>query len=139
MRRLLGLAGLAACTAGATAVEFALILSVLLLFIVGSVEMAINIFIGSSIEAAVMEASRYGITGTEAGVSRADKVMEIVGDRTYGKPVGQYAIPFCDLVLAPVSFALRNASGEGDFFDGFPPSCPAPDDLDHQVGDVAEA
>ena len=30
----------------------------------------------------------------------------IVGDRTYGKPVGQYAIPFCDKILAPVSFQL---------------------------------
>ena len=46
--------------------------------------MAIILFIGSSIESAVMEASRYGITGTEAGVSRADRVLEIVGDRTYG-------------------------------------------------------
>ena len=46
--------------------------------------MAIKLFIGSSIESAVMEASRYGITGSEAGVSRADKVLEIVADRTYG-------------------------------------------------------
>ena len=56
----------------------------LLLFVIGSIEMAIILFIGSSIESAVMEASRYGITGTEAGVSRADKVLEIVADRTYG-------------------------------------------------------
>ena len=35
------------CNAGATAVEFALILPVLLLFIFGSIEMAINLFIGS--------------------------------------------------------------------------------------------
>jgi hypothetical protein len=74
----------ATCTAGSTAVEFAVILPVLLLFIIGSIEMAINLFIGSSIESAVMEASRYGITGTEAGVSRADRVLEIVADRTYG-------------------------------------------------------
>jgi hypothetical protein len=75
---------LAASTAGSTAVEFAIILPVLLLFIVGSIEMAIVLFIGSAIESAVMEASRYGITGTEAGVSRADKVIEIVEDGTYG-------------------------------------------------------
>ena len=84
MRRLPRPVALATCTVGATAVEFALILPVLLLFIVGSIEMAINLFIGSSIESAVMEASRYGITGTEAGVSRADRVLEIVADRTYG-------------------------------------------------------
>ena len=46
--------------------------------------MAIILFIGSSIEAAVMEASRYGVTKPEEGVSRADRVLEIVAERTYG-------------------------------------------------------
>jgi len=63
----------------------------------------------------------------------------VIGDRTYGKPVGQYAIPFCDKVLAPVSFALRNANGEGDYFDGLQTTCPAIDDLDHQIADASEA
>src|SRR5437867_6043119 len=62
----------------------------------------------------------------------------VIGSRTYGKPVGQYGIPFCDKLLAPVSFALRNANGQGDFFDGFAPDCQAPDDADHQLGDPAE-
>lgn len=69
---------------GSTAVEFALVMPLLLLFIVGGIEIAIVLFIGSSIESAVMEASRYGITGTEFGVSRADKVKQIVGEKTYG-------------------------------------------------------
>jgi carboxyl-terminal processing protease len=63
----------------------------------------------------------------------------VVGSRTYGKPVGQYQISFCDKTLAPVSFALRNANGEGDFFGGIPPTCPAADDLEHQIGDTHEA
>jgi C-terminal processing protease CtpA/Prc len=63
----------------------------------------------------------------------------IVGSRTYGKPVGQYQISFCDKTLAPVSFALRNANGEGEFFGGIPPTCPAADDLEHQIGDTHEA
>ena len=62
----------------------------------------------------------------------------VIGGRTYGKPVGQYGIEFCDKLLAPVSFALRNADGQGDFFDGFPPDCAAPDDADHQLGDPEE-
>ena len=62
----------------------------------------------------------------------------VVGSRTYGKPVGQYGIEFCDKLLAPVSFALRNANGQGDFFDGFSPDCAAPDDAEHQLGDPAE-
>jgi carboxyl-terminal processing protease len=62
----------------------------------------------------------------------------VIGSTTYGKPVGQYGIAFCDLLHAPVAFALRNADGQGDFFDGFAPDCPAPDDADHQLGDQQE-
>jgi C-terminal processing protease CtpA/Prc len=62
----------------------------------------------------------------------------VIGGTTYGKPVGQYAIGFCDKLLAAVAFALRNADGHGDFFDGFPPDCPAPDEADHQLGDPEE-
>jgi hypothetical protein len=72
------------CQRGATAVEFALVLPALLLFIVGGIEMAIVLFIGSSMESAVVEASRYGATKPEPGVSRADKVLELVEDKTYG-------------------------------------------------------
>lgn len=63
----------------------------------------------------------------------------VVGDTTYGKPVGQYGFDFCDKTAFPVSFSLRNASGEGDFFTGITPTCVAPDDLDHPLGDAHEA
>lgn len=75
---------LARSTRGATAVEFALVLPVLLLMTVGTIEMAIVLFIGSSMEAAVFDASRYGITGGEDGISRDERVLSIVADRTYG-------------------------------------------------------
>jgi C-terminal processing protease CtpA/Prc len=64
--------------------------------------------------------------------------VTIVGGRTYGKPVGQYGLDFCDKVLAPVAFHLRNARREGDFFNGFAPDCAAPDDIEHLFGDPAE-
>jgi C-terminal processing protease CtpA/Prc len=63
----------------------------------------------------------------------------IVGDRTYGKPVGQYSFTFCDKVLHPVSFATKNARGEGDYFGGLPADCAAPDDVSHAFGDPSEA
>ena len=62
----------------------------------------------------------------------------VIGGKTYGKPVGQYGIAFCDKLLAAVAFALRNADGHGDFFDGFAADCTAPDDADHQLGDPDE-
>jgi len=51
---------------------------------------------------------------------------------------GTLSPAYLDKLLAPVAFALRNADGQGDFFDGFLPDCPAPDDADHQLGDVQE-
>jgi len=64
--------------------------------------------------------------------------VALVGDRTYGKPVGQFLFgnPACGTTLALIAFRLVNASGNGDYFDGLPdppgfrgPLCQAPDDL----------
>jgi C-terminal peptidase prc len=63
----------------------------------------------------------------------------VIGDTTYGKPVGQYGLRFCEKVLYPVAFSLKNANFEGDFFDGIPADCAAADDPTHQLGDPAEA
>jgi C-terminal peptidase prc len=65
--------------------------------------------------------------------------VTIIGDTTYGKPVGQYGLRFCDKVLYPVAFSIKNANFEGDFFDGLAVDCAAGDDYTHQLGDSAEA
>jgi C-terminal processing protease CtpA/Prc len=62
----------------------------------------------------------------------------VIGDATYGKPVGQYGFTFCDKVLAPVAFALVNSEGRGDFFDGIAPDCRAEDDAEHDLGAADE-
>ena len=59
----------------------------------------------------------------------------IVGDNTFGKPVGQVGIDFCEKILRPTSFRTTNANGDGDYFDGLPVDCPAADVLDIPVGD----
>lgn len=63
----------------------------------------------------------------------------IIGDTTYGKPVGQYLIEFCSKVLAPVSFSLKNANGEAEYFDGLAPTCLAGDGIERELGDPQEA
>jgi carboxyl-terminal processing protease len=63
----------------------------------------------------------------------------LVGDTTFGKPVGQVAVDFCANRLRPVSFRSVNADGGSDFFDGFPVDCVAADDIDFDLGDPAEA
>jgi C-terminal processing protease CtpA/Prc len=63
----------------------------------------------------------------------------VVGERTYGKPVGQYGFDFCDKTLFPVAFQVRNAQGQAEYYDGIPADCAAPDDLDHELGESSEA
>lgn len=91
--------------------------------------------------------SRLVVVTTRASASASELVINalrpfmpvtVIGERTYGKPVGQYGIPFCDKLIAPVSFTLRNANGYGDFFDGIAADCRAPDDVDHPLGDPEE-
>jgi hypothetical protein len=89
-RRLLRLARrlpwrLAGDTRGVAAVESAVVLPVMILMLIGTIELSIVIFMGSSIEAAILEASRYGSTGTTgASVSRQQRVLDILADKTYG-------------------------------------------------------
>ena len=66
--------------------------------------------------------------------------VQIVGDRTFGKPVGQIGLEFCGQLLRPTSFQTVNANGEGDYFDGLPvgAGCEAADDLNLPVGDDAD-
>jgi hypothetical protein len=73
--------------------------------------------------------------------------VAIVGDRTYGKPVGQAAFDLgdkCADSLYLISFSLQNKDGYGGYYGGLPTadfkgaSCQAADDLAHEQGDPAE-
>ncbi|MBK9516018.1 MAG: peptidase S41 [Anaeromyxobacter sp.] len=73
--------------------------------------------------------------------------VALIGERTYGKPVGQFGFeePDCPTLLYLISFQLLNRDGAGDYFQGLPDaaftgaSCAAEDDLGHPTGDAAEA
>jgi C-terminal peptidase prc len=91
--------------------------------------------------------SRLFVIATRSSASASELVINslrpfmpvtVIGDRTYGKPVGQYGIDFCDKVLAPVAFSLVNADGQGDYFDGIAADCSAPDDIEHDLGTADE-
>ncbi|TIX49755.1 S41 family peptidase [Alteraurantiacibacter aquimixticola] len=68
----------------------------------------------------------------------------LIGGDTYGKPVGQIAIdqPSCDDRLRVIAFALQNADGDAEYYNGLAStiddSCRAADDLTAQLGDPAE-
>jgi hypothetical protein len=77
--------GLGADRRGAALVEFALVTPVLLLFIIGTIEIAIVLLVSGSIEAAALAASRFGTTGaTGSEATRLDTIRQMIADNTYG-------------------------------------------------------
>ena len=75
--------------------------------------------------------------------------VAVVGERTFGKPVGQFAfdVASCDFRLRLVSFRSVNRNGDGDYYTGLPSpaftagggaSCAATDDLTRLPGDSSE-
>ena len=71
--------------------------------------------------------------------------LAIVGENTFGKPVGQsgFDLAACDDRLRVVTLKLENANGNGDYYNGLaetvPNTCRATDDLSHNFGDPQEA
>jgi C-terminal peptidase prc len=93
-----------------------------------------------TLERLVVIATRGSASASELVINglRPFVPVMVIGEATYGKPVGQYGIDMCDKTAFPVAFSIKNANGEGDYFGGIPATCPAADDLDHQLGDRAE-
>jgi C-terminal processing protease CtpA/Prc len=89
----------------------------------------------------VVIATRSSASASEAVVNGLRPFMDVklVGDATYGKPVGQYGFDFCEKVLYPVAFLVTNARGEADYFNGIPADCAAADDVDHPLASPSEA
>jgi carboxyl-terminal processing protease len=98
--------------------------------------------------AQTLNLSRLFVITTRSSASASELVINslrphvpvvVIGDTTYGKPVGQYGFNFCDKVVAPVAFALVNSEGRGDFFGGIAPDCRVADDIEHELGSAEEA
>ncbi|MCC5861875.1 MAG: PDZ domain-containing protein, partial [Gammaproteobacteria bacterium] len=92
--------------------------------------------------------SRGSASASELLLNGLEPHLEVamVGDRTFGKPVGQegFDSTACGLRLRPISFDIANADGRADYFgglpvDGAPVLCRAADDLDFALGDPDEA
>ena len=97
--------------------------------------------LGSSIDInrlIVVASSARTASASELVINGLDPLVNggvyIVGENTFGKPVGQVGVEFCDKILRPTSFKKSNAAGFGDYFDGLPVDCPATDDLSIATG-----
>ncbi len=78
-------------------------------------------------------ASEVVINGVKPFMSTA-----LIGDRTYGKPVGMHSWLYDKYVFVPVCFRLVNANGEGDYFNGLPADDYAEDGLQYAFSDRRE-
>jgi len=65
--------------------------------------------------------------------------ITVIGDSTYGKPVGMYVFTYGDWAFLPIVFKIVNANGIGDYFLGIPPDYECPDDITRTFGNREEA
>jgi C-terminal processing protease CtpA/Prc len=103
-----------------------------------------------------ISAMKIAFIGTRSSASASELVMNtavpylgantaLIGDNTFGKPVGQEAFDnaSCDDRMRVLSFRTENANRQGDYFNGlasnFQRTCRAADDITRQLGDPQEA
>ena len=86
-------------------------------------------------------ATRQTASASEIIINNLKPYMPVyvVGDNTYGKPMGMYAWEFQEYAFVPIMFKIKNADDEGDYFDGLPVDFAAGDDLSLMFGDSEEA
>jgi len=64
--------------------------------------------------------------------------VKLVGDTTYGKPVGFFPIDIFNYSIYPISFKTVNSAGNADYYSGFAPDQLAPDGVNNSWGDITE-
>jgi len=87
--------------------------------------------------------SKASASASEAIINGLKPYMEIylIGDDTYGKPVGMYSFfsNISNLAYVPVTFKIINANGDGDYYDGLQANSYTEDDITKNFGNVNEA
>ena len=62
--------------------------------------------------------------------------LKLIGDTTYGKPVGFFGIDIFDYAIYPISFKTVNSVGTADYYTGFPPDQLSSDRVNKDWGDT---
>jgi carboxyl-terminal processing protease len=65
--------------------------------------------------------------------------VKIIGDNTYGKPMGMNAWTYGDYAFIPITFKTANADNYGDYFNGLAADFRVRDDLSREFGNPEEA
>jgi len=64
--------------------------------------------------------------------------VKLIGDTTYGKPVGFFPIPIYNYDIYPISFKTVNSAGSADYYTGFAPDKLVADGVNKNWGDITE-
>ncbi len=64
--------------------------------------------------------------------------VKLVGDTTYGKPVGFFPISVFNYAIYPISFKTVNSVGSAEYYDGFAPDKVTADGVNRNWGDKDE-
>ncbi|MDB5249140.1 MAG: hypothetical protein JWQ40_3534 [Segetibacter sp.] len=64
--------------------------------------------------------------------------VKLIGDTTYGKPVGFFPVNVFNYAIYPISFKTVNSAGNADYYSGFAPDKISPDGVNKNWGDVTE-
>jgi C-terminal processing protease CtpA/Prc len=64
--------------------------------------------------------------------------VKLIGDTTYGKPVGFFPISIFNYAIYPISFKTVNSAGSAEYYDGFAPDKLSPDGVNKNWGDQTE-
>ncbi|WP_162419168.1 S41 family peptidase [Cyclobacterium roseum] len=96
----------------------------------------------------VVITSRGSASASELLINCLSPYMEVVlvGQKTYGKPVGSFPLSQFNQVLSqnevelvPITFAIANAEGNAAYYNGFPVTIPSVDNPAFNWGDTREA
>jgi carboxyl-terminal processing protease len=64
--------------------------------------------------------------------------VKLIGDTTYGKPVGFFPIEISEYAIYPISFRTINSAGNADYYSGFAPDKLTNDGVNKNWGDITE-
>jgi C-terminal processing protease CtpA/Prc len=105
------------------------------------VRFRVPIAAGAAPERVVVITSGASCSASELLVKGLEPYLPVatVGATTCGKPVGSTFFDSGLSTYSVITIAVRNARGEGGYFDGLPPTCVAPDDVTRELGDAGEA
>jgi C-terminal processing protease CtpA/Prc len=99
------------------------------------------------LERVIFITSRGSASSSELIINCLSPYLDVIliGDNTYGKPVGAFPLSGFykileenDVELVPITFAIANAEGKAAYFEGFPPDFQVMDDATKNWGDPQE-